>query len=116
MNLAFGDFEFTLMREAVAQYLEGLREDAPYSNEDIALAEATAQKLKHYRKSPPALSLSDILVLIAALRDLRAAVSDYLSDAPLSDGDRPVALETQRGCNHLLRQLRKALEDMSAKQ
>ena len=116
MNLTFGDYEFTLMREAVAQYLDELQDDAPLSSEDIALAEATARKLKHYRKSPPALSLSDILVLIAALRDLRAAVSDYLSDAPLSDGDRPVALETQRACNRLLRQLRKALEDMSAKQ
>ena len=116
MNLTFGDYEFTLMREAVAQYLDELQDDALLNGGDIALAEATARKLKHYRKAPPALSLADILVLIAALRDMRAAVTDYLDDAPLTDGDRPVALETQRRCNRLLRQLRKALADRSAEQ
>ncbi len=116
MNLTFGDYEFTLLREAVAQYLDALQDDVPRSSEDIALAEAAARKLKHYRKEPPALSLADILVLIAALRDMRSAVTDYLDDAPLTDGDRPAALETQRGCNRLLRQLRKALADMSAEQ
>lgn len=111
MDFTFGDFEFMLMREAVAQYLDDLRDDFPRNNEDISLAEDTARKLRHYRKTPPVLSLADILVLIAALRNMRSAVSDFLDDAPLSDADRPAALETQRGCNHLLRQLRKALED-----
>lgn len=114
MDLSFGDFEFSLMREAVALYLDGLRDDAPRSNADIALAETTARKLRHYRKAPPSLSLADILVLMAALRDMRAEASAFLDDAPLHDADRAGALETQRCCNHILRQLRKALDDIPA--
>jgi hypothetical protein len=53
---------------------------------------------------------------MAALRDLRVAVSDSLDEIPLTDADRPTALETQRACNHLLRQLRKALDGTPAEQ
>ena len=116
MNLIFGDYEFMLMREAVAQYLYGLQDDASGNQEDISLAPSTARKLKHYRKTPPALTLPDVLVLMAALRDLRVAVSDSLDEIPLTDADRPTALETQRACNHLLRQLRKALDGTPAEQ
>ncbi|QUO37533.1 hypothetical protein KFE19_14335 [Dysosmobacter sp. Marseille-Q4140] len=102
-----------VLEDALVNFLEQIQENAPHftktPGETVTAAifsiASAKKKLKAIREQQSLdFTSQEVQIMYWAVSDMRDHVTNYLDEAPLSDSDRNIAIETQKTCNRLLRE------------
>lgn len=109
--MTLNEFDRQILSESLSDLHAMLREAGPHIAPPAAIRENTTaiqsvkQKLKRITHEPQDFSAQELKVMYWAVYDLRDVTREFLDEAPLSDPDRAISVETHRACNRLLRLL-----------
>ena len=116
MNISEADK--VLITEALSDLLEEIQQNIPYlknistdmiNMNTLAIASAKIKLGKINKIGAAPFEPQEIKVIIWSLSLLKKGTVEFLDSVPLSDPDREPAVETQKACNRILRELRQQL-------
>lgn len=111
--MRFNEIDCMVLEDALVNFLEQIQENAPHftktPGETVTAAifsiASAKKKLKAIREQQSLdFTSQEVQIMYWAVSDMRDHVTNYLDEAPLSDSDRNIAIETQKTCNRLLRE------------
>lgn len=107
--MTLNEFDCKILTESLSALYAMLRETGPRIAAPAAVRENTSaiksvrQKLKKITREPQDFSAQELKVMYWAVYDFRDVIREFLDEAPPSDPDRAISVETHRACNRLLR-------------
>ena len=116
MNISEADT--VLITEALSDLLEEIQQNIPYlknistdmiNMNTLAIASAKIKLGKINKIGTAPFEPQEIKVIIWSLSLLKKGTVEFLDSVSLSDPDREPAIETQKACNRILRELRQQL-------
>ena len=114
MFVRFNEMDCMVLENALTDFLEQVQENAPHFTKtpgetvtSVIFSIASARKkLKAIReKRSLDFTSQELQAMYWSVSDTIEYVTAYLDEAPLSDQDRNIAIETQKTCNRLLIEL-----------
>lgn len=111
--MQLNEMDCMVLEEALIDSLEYIQGGAPHFTNtpgeaitsSIFSIASVRKKLKAIRKNPSQeFTAQELQIMYWAVSDMRDDIKTYLETAPLSDPDRGPAIDTQKICNHLLRE------------
>lgn len=111
--MRLNEMDCIVLEEALIDSLEQIQSGAPHFENTTGEAITSSifsiasvrKKLKAIRQNPSQdFTAQELRIMYWAISDMRDAIRAYLETAPLSDPDRGSAIDTQKICNHLLRE------------
>lgn len=112
--MRFNEMDCMVLENALTDFLEQVQENAPHFTKtpgetvtSVIFSIASARKkLKAIReKRSLDFTSQELQAMYWSVSDTIEYVTAYLDEAPLSDQDRNIAIETQKTCNRLLIEL-----------
>ena len=112
--MRFNEMDCMVLENALTDFLEQVQENAQHFTKtpgetvtSVIFSIASARKkLKAIReKRSLDFTSQELQAMYWSVSDTIEYVTAYLDEAPLSDQDRNIAIETQKTCNHLLIEL-----------
>lgn len=111
--MRFNEMDCMVLEDALVDFMEQIQEKAPHFTKTpgetvtaVIFSIASAKKKLKAIQEKRSLDFTsqEVQVMYWAVSDMRDYVTAYLTEAPLSDSDRNIAIETQKTCNRLLRE------------